>query len=110
RNSAGIASIPGMVLGTNGSTITLKQRIQNQTTGAINATTRTEVLVYWPTTMADTNYTVTCSVRYSTTGAAAQGLTFERIHTKSATQVGLVINNPTAGGITGSIDCIGEHQ
>jgi hypothetical protein len=93
-----------------GSTIGLKQRIQNATTGSIGATTRAEILISWPSTMTDTNYTVSCSVQDSTTAAGTQGLTFERIRTKSATQVGLVINNPTAGGITGSIDCIGEHQ
>jgi len=93
-----------------GSTIGLKQRIQNLSTGSIEAATRTEILVSWPTTMSDTNYTVACSVQDSTTDVGTQGLTFERLLTKSATQVGLVINNPTAGAITGSIDCIGEHQ
>lgn len=93
-----------------GSTITLQQRIQNASTGNIRARTRTEVLVSWPATMADTNYTVTCSVRDSITAAGTQGLTYERLRTKSATKVGLVISNPTTRAITGSIDCIGEHQ
>jgi hypothetical protein len=79
-------------------------------TGSIAGTTRTEVVVSWPSTFTDSNYTAVCSVEDSTTAAGTQGLTFERIRTKSATQVGLVINNPTGGGITGTIDCSGDHE
>ncbi|HWY69561.1 MAG TPA: hypothetical protein VNX88_12905 [Terriglobales bacterium] len=79
-------------------------------TGSIGATTRTEVLLSWTTTFADANYTVSCAVEDSTTAAATQGLTYERIRTHSASQVGAVINNPTAGAITGTLDCTAAHD
>jgi hypothetical protein len=74
------------------------------------ATTRTEVLLTWANTFTDSNYTVSCNVEDSTTAAGTQGVTYERIRTKSATQVGLVINNPTAGALTGTVECIADHD
>jgi hypothetical protein len=99
----------GIKIGSNG---TLSTSVQHKriSTGPIAAMTRTEVLLNWAATFNDTNYTVTCNVEDSTTAAGAQGLTFERLRTKSATQVGLVINNPTGGAITGAIDCIAHHD
>jgi hypothetical protein len=60
--------------------------------------------------MNDANYTVACSVEDPTTAAGVQGLIYERIRTKSASQVGLVINNPTGAAITGIIDCVADHD
>jgi hypothetical protein len=94
-----------------GSSGTGKSDVQEQSvsTGSIGPTTRTEVFLTWPTTMGDTNYKVQCSVQDSTTAAGTQGLTFERIRTLSSTQVGAVVNNPTAGAITGTLFCTGTH-
>jgi hypothetical protein len=94
-----------------GSSGTGKSNVQEQSvsTGSIGATTRTEVFLTWATTMGDTNYKVQCSVQDSTTAAGTQGLTFERIRTLSSTRVGAVINNPTAGAITGTLFCTGTH-
>lgn len=80
------------------------------TTGSIGATTRAEVVLTWGTTFADANYSVACSVEDSTTAAGTQGLTGERVRTHSASQVGYVINNPTAGGVTGTLDCWAVHD
>lgn len=98
-----------MTIGSNGTASTLRQ-IKRMSTGSISGTTRAEVLLSWPNTFTDTNYTVECNVEDSTTAAASQGLTFERIRTKSATQVGAVIYNPTGGGITGTLDCSADHD
>jgi hypothetical protein len=99
----------GIKVGSNG---TLSTSVQHKriSTGPIAPMTRTEVLLTWATTFTDTNYTVTCNVEDSTTAAETQGLTFERLRTKSATEVGLVINNPTGGAIAGTIDCIAHHD
>lgn len=99
----------GSQVGTNGIPVTIHEH-KRVTTGVIGATTRTEVLLSWTNSFGDTNYTATCNVEDSTTAAGTQGLTFERLRTKSATQVGAVINNPTAGGITGTLDCVGDHD
>lgn len=99
----------GIKVGTNGTLMTFTQH-KRVSTGSIGGTTRAEVLVTWASTFNDTSYTVTCNVEDSTTAAATQGLTFERLRTKSATQIGLVINNPTGGAITGTIDCVGHHD
>lgn len=99
----------GIKVGSNGTLSTLMQH-RRISTGSIAATTRTEVLLTWANTFSDANYTVTCNVEDSTTAAGTQGLTFERLRTKSATQVGLVIHNPTAGALTGTIDCIAHHD
>jgi hypothetical protein len=99
----------GIIVGSNGTKSTLMQH-KRISTGSIGATTRTEILLSWTNTFTDTNYTVACNVEDSTTAAGTQGLTFERIRTKSATQVGAVINNPTAGAITGTIDCTANHD
>lgn len=105
-SDAGAVTI-GLGIGGVPITITQHKRIS---TGAIGATTRTEVLLTWGTTMGDTSYTVMCNAEDSSTAAGTQGLTLERIRTKSATQVGVVINNPTAGSITGTLDCTGHHD
>jgi hypothetical protein len=99
----------GVTVGLNGVLVTVHQHAR-VTTGSIGATTRREVLLTWPKTMTNTNYTVTCNVEDSTTPAGTQGLTFERIRTKSATQAGAVINNPTGGAITGTLDCSADHN
>lgn len=104
-SDAGIFVI-GDGIGGTGKSIVQEQSVS---TGSIGATTRTEVLLTWSTTMGDTNYKVQCNVQDSTTAAGTQGLTFERIRTLSATQVGAVINNPTAGAITGTVYCTGTH-
>jgi hypothetical protein len=93
-------------IGGTGKTI---QQEASVSTGSIGATTRTEVLLTWGTTMGDTNYKVQCNVQDSTTAAGTQGLTFERLRTLSATQVGAVVNNPTAGALTGTVFCTGTH-
>lgn len=93
-----------------GGTLVTMHQHKRISTGSIGATTRAEVVMTWATTFGDASYTVNCSVEDSTTAAATQGLTLERIRTKSATQVGAVINNPTAGGITGTLDCIADHD
>jgi hypothetical protein len=98
--------IIGDGIGGTGKTI---QQEASVSTGSIGATTRTEVLLTWGTTMGDTNYKVQCNVQDSTTAAGTQGLTFERIRTLSATQVGAVVNNPTAGALTGTLFCTGTH-
>lgn len=95
--------------GTNGTAVSIYQH-KRISTGSIGATTRTEVVLIWANTFTDTNYTVTCNVEDNTTAAGTQGLTFERLRTKSATQIGAVINNPTAGGITGTLDCSASHD
>lgn len=76
-------------------------------TGSIGATTRAEVLVTWPQAFANANYTPICNVQDSATAAATQGLTVERVKTISTTQVGIIINNPTGGALTGQVYCIG---
>jgi len=93
-------------IGGTGKTIVQESSVS---TGSISATTRAEVLLTWGATMGDSNYKVQCSVQDSTTAAGTQGLTFERIKTLSATQVGAVINNPTAGALTGTVFCTGTH-
>ena len=99
----------GITVGpTNGVTISQMQH-QRSTTG-IAATTRVEILLTWPIPFADSSYTATCSVEDSTTAAGSQGLVYERIRTKSASQIGAVVNNPTGGSITATVDCIGMHQ
>jgi hypothetical protein len=104
------ASDTGIVIGDSigGTAKTIVQEA-SVTTGSIGATTRTEVLLTWGTTMGDTNYKVQCNVQDSTTAAGTQGLTFERIRTLSATQIGAVVNNPTAGALTGTVFCTGTH-
>jgi len=96
-------------IGSMGTAVTVHQHAR-LATGRIGATTRTEVLLTWPNTFTDSRYTVSCIVEDSTTAGGTQGLTYERIRTKSAAQVGLVINNPTAGALTGSVDCIADHD
>lgn len=113
-SSPGVFDLPiqhygAETFGQNGTAFTLFQH-KRITTGSIGGTTRTEVLLTWSNSMADTSYTAQCNVEDSTTAAGAQGLTFERIRTKSATQVGAVINNPTGGAITGTLDCSGWHD
>lgn len=97
----------GMCNDTAGAQLCKHKRI---TTGSIGATTRAEVLLTWGTTFADANYSVACSVEDSTTAAGTQGLTGERVRTHSASQVGYVINNPTGGGVTGTLDCWALHD
>jgi hypothetical protein len=99
----------GVTVGLNGVLVTVHQHAR-VTTGSIGPTTRREVLLTWPKTMTNTNYTVTCNVEDSTTPAGTQGLTFERIRTKSATKAGAVIHNPTGGAITGTLDCSADHD
>jgi hypothetical protein len=99
----------GVTVGLNGVLVTVHQHAR-VTTGSIGATTRREVLLTWPKTMTNTNYTVTCNVEDSTTPAGTQGLTFERIRTKSATRAGAVIHNPTGGAITGTLDCSADQD
>jgi hypothetical protein len=95
--------------GNNGTFVGIHQHLR-ASTGSIGATTRTEVLLGWISSMNDANYTVACSVEDPTTAAGVQGLIYERIRTKSASQVGLVINNPTGAAITGTIDCVADHD
>jgi hypothetical protein len=99
----------GVTVGLNGVLVTVHQHAR-VTTGSIGATTRREVLLKWPNPMTNTNYTVTCIVEDSTTPAGTHGLTFERIRTKTATQAGAVINNPTGGAITGTLDCSADQD
>jgi hypothetical protein len=107
--NAPVKHLQSETFGSNGTPLTAIQH-KRITTGSIGATTRTEVLLTWANSFTDTSYTVTCNVEDSTTAAATQGLTFERLRTKSATQVGAVINNPSAGAITGTLDCTGIHD
>jgi len=95
--------------GSNGVAVSIHQH-KRISTGSIGSSTRTEVLLTWANTMNDTNYSVTCNIEDSTTAAGSQGLTFERVRTKSATQIGAVINNPTGGAITGTLDCTADHD
>lgn len=77
------------------------------TTGVLGAGTWTEVLITWGgTAFANTRYTATCSVEEAVTADNAQGLVFERIRTRSTTQIGGVIQNPTGGDLTGTLDCM----
>lgn len=100
-------TVTSLTTGASGTAITLHQEAR-VTTGSISGTTRAEVLLTWPNSMGTSTYTANCNVEDSTTAAASQGLTFERIRTKSATQVGAVVNNPTGGSLTGTIDCFAE--
>jgi hypothetical protein len=77
-------------------------------TGSIGATTRAEIQITWGTAWADTSYTAVCSVEESS--ATLQTLLLERIRQKTTTIVTAIIFNPTAGGLTGTLDCIGIHQ
>ena len=98
----------GMTVGpTNGASVGQFEH-QRSSTG-IAANTRLEVTLSWPVPFADSSYTVVCSVEDSTTAAGTQGLVYERIRTKTASQVGVVVNNPTAGSITGTFDCAAWH-
>ena len=99
----------GLSIGAGGVTVT-KHDHARVTTGSISGTTRTEVLLTWNVTFGGTTYTAVCSVEDAATAAGTQGLTLERIRTKSATQVGAVINNPTAGALTGTLDCFADRD
>jgi hypothetical protein len=96
-------------IGTNGVPVSVHEH-KRVSTGSIAAGTRKEVLLTWANTMGDTNYTVTCVVEDPTTPSGTQGLTYERIRTKSATQIGAVIDNPTGGPIIGTLNCIADHD
>lgn len=80
------------------------------TTGRIPPRARKEVFVIWGHSMGDGNYTVNCTVEDPASPAGAQGLTYERIRSKLATQIGAVIYNPTDGSVTGTLDCIADHD
>lgn len=99
----------GLIQGTGGTPVTIHQH-KRISTGSISPGTRKEVLLSWTNTMNDTDYTVTCNVEDSTSAAGTQGLTVERIRTKSATQVGAVVNNPTGTAVTGTLNCSADHD
>jgi hypothetical protein len=80
------------------------------TTGSIGSTSRAEVTLNWTGSFADTNYTVACSVNDSTSGATAQGLVLERTRQKTAALTTVVINNPTGGALTGTLECVAIHD
>lgn len=84
---------------------------QRVTTGSIAGTSWAEVIITWGGShFASTSYTAVCSVEDATTGATVQGLILERILTKSTTQLGAVIQNPTGGALIGTLDCIAMHD
>ncbi len=99
----------GVTQGAGGTPVTIHQH-KRISTGSISPGTRKEVLLNWANTMNDTNYTVTCNVEDPASSAGTQGLTVERIRTKSATQVWAVVNNPTGTTVTGTLNCSADHD
>lgn len=83
---------------------------KRQTTGSITNGTRAEVTISWAGGFADTNYTVVCTVNDPTSGATATGLVLERTRQQTSGLVSVVVNNPTAGALTGTVDCIAVHD
>jgi len=96
-------------VGNTGTRISVRQN-QRTKTGLIGPHVRAEALLTWTHPFEDTNYTVQCNVEDSATTAGVQGLTIERLLTKSATQVGAVILNPTDHVVTGILECSGDHD
>lgn len=78
------------------------------TTGSVNATSVAAVNVTWPTAFADASYTVTCSVVEST--SALLSLSVVHINSVSGATAVVLVSNPTAGALTGTLNCVGVHD
>ena len=94
-----------VIIGTNQVGPIAAQRV---TTGSLSGTTFTNVTLTWTTAFADTNYTATCSVLSSV--SAAQGLEVDHIQSIAAGSIVVVVNNPTGGSLTGTLECTAVHD
>lgn len=73
-------------------------------TGSIPATGNTDVTFSWASTLADANYTVSCSV------IEATGVLTANIKSVIAASVVVNVKNTSAGALTGTLDCIAMHD
>lgn len=77
-------------------------------TGSIAAGANVLVNVTLGNTMADTNYTVSVTIEDATTSASS--LRLVHVESRSTTQVGVRVENTSAGAITGTIHVIAIHD
>jgi hypothetical protein len=79
------------------------------TTGSIAASANAAVTVTWTAALADTNYTVTCSVLEAT--ASNSTLRVHHIQSVSTTSAVIrVVNDDTSAAHTGTLHCIAMHD